>query len=171
MNGRAAGSSARHRLLLHKQALSIEKQVRNPGPVWLDRVDTRSLAPYGLGAVVHRAIDLRRRALRYVGIHPDDPNKLAKLRELERRSLAKNVAARSKQLFHESAPDGFRGRVREAHMSPTGTSYTVVSNGECFVLMKTSMSLRSLTGKIVSLSRDHKGRLIARDSPERDLER
>jgi hypothetical protein len=78
----------RHRLLLHKQPLSIQAQVRHPGPVWLDRIDTASLAPYGLGAELRHSIEKRRDALRRIGIADADPNKLAKLRELERRSVA-----------------------------------------------------------------------------------
>jgi type IV secretory pathway VirD2 relaxase len=162
---------ARHRLLMHKQPLSLQAQVRHPGPVWLDRIDTASLAPYGLGAELHRAIDRRRDALRHIGIADGDPNKFARLRELERRSAGKDVAASSCQGFVVSTPNGFRGRVLGGHSSPTGTAYTVVSDGERFVLLKSTPSLRGLQGKSVTLARDAKGRLVVRELRERGLER
>jgi type IV secretory pathway VirD2 relaxase len=162
---------ARHRLLLHKQPLSIEAQVRHPGPVWLDRIDPASLAPSGLGAEVRRALEQRRDALRHIGITDNDPDRFAKLRELERRSVSKEVVASSRQVFLASTPDGFRGRVLGIHASRTGTSYTAVSDGQRFVLIKTSPSLRGLQDKAVTLSRDAKGRLVAREVPDRGLER
>ena len=168
---RQRDAPARHRLLMHKQPLSLQGQVQHPGPVWLDRIDTTSLAPYGLGAEVHRAIERRRDALRHIGIAPDDPNRFAKLRELERRSVAKNIETSSRQAFVANTPDAFRGRVLSAQASPTGTSYTVVSDGERFVLTRTTPALRVLEGKVVTLSRDAKGRLVAREAPDRGLER
>jgi hypothetical protein len=162
---------ARHRLLLHKQPLSIQAQVRHPGPVWLDRIDTASLAPYGLGAELRHSIEKRRDALRRIGIADDDPNKLAKLRELERRSVAKEFGERVRQTFVPSTPDNFRGRVAGTYESSTAASYTIVSDGERFVLLKTSASLRGLQGKVVTLSREAKGRIVARQDPDRGLER
>jgi len=162
---------ARHRLLMIKQPLPLEAQVRNPGPVWLDRIDTASLAPHGFGAEVHRAVERRTRALRQIGILPDDPDRFAKLRELERRSVAREVGASVRQRFVASTPSGFRGRILSAPASPTGTSYTVVTDGERFVLLKTTPALRALQGKGVTLSRDANGRLFARASPDRGLER
>jgi type IV secretory pathway VirD2 relaxase len=168
---RQRDAPARHRLLMHKQPLSLQAQVQNPGPVWLDRIDTASLAPYGLGAEVHRAIERRRDALRHIGIAQGDPNRFAKLRELERRYVAKDVAASSGQSFVANTPNSFRGRVVGAHPSPTGTSYTAVSDGERFVLLKTTPSLRVLQGKVATVSRDAKGRVVAREARDRGLDR
>ena len=162
---------ARHRLLMHKQPLSLEAQVRNLGPVWLDRIDTASLAPYGLGAEVHLAVERRHDALRHIGIAPDDPNRLAKLRDLERRSAARGVAENLRQPFVATIPNDFRGRVVGTHASPTGKSYAVVSDGERFVLLKSTPAVRTLQGKVVLLSRDANGRLVARAEPDRGLER
>jgi hypothetical protein len=120
---------------------------------------------------VRRALDQRRDALRHIGIADNDPDRFAKLRELERRSVSKEVVANSRQVFLASTPDGFGGRVLGIHASPTGTSYTAVSDGQRFVLIKTSPSLRGLQGKAVTLSRDAKGRLVAREVPDRGLER
>jgi type IV secretory pathway VirD2 relaxase len=161
----------RHRLLLHKQPLSIQAQVGHPGPVWLDRIDAASLAPYGLGAEVRRAVGQRRDMLRQLGIAADDPNRWVKLRELERRSVGNDVAASSGQSFVPGTPNTFRGRVLSTHASPTGTSHTVVSDGERFVLVSSTPSLRSLQGRVVTLSRDAKGRLVAREAPARGPER
>jgi type IV secretory pathway VirD2 relaxase len=162
---------ARHRLLMHKQPLPLEAQVRNPGPVWLDRIDTASLAPYGLGAEVQRAIERRREALRHIGIAPDDPSRLAKLRELERLAAARDVAANLRQRFVPTTPNRFRGRVLGTHASPTGTSYAIVSDGERFVLLKSTPYVRALQGQQVILSRDSNGRIVARGRDDRGIER
>jgi hypothetical protein len=70
-----------------------------------------------------------------------------------------------------STPDNFRGRVVGTCESPTAASYTIVSDGERFVLLKTSASLRGLQGKLVTLAREAKGRIVARRDPDRGLER
>jgi type IV secretory pathway VirD2 relaxase len=161
----------RHRLLMHKQPLPLDAQVRNPGPVWLDRIDTALLAPYGLGADVHRAVERRRDVLRHIGIAHDDPNRLVKLRELERRSVGRDIATTLRQRFVPDARAGFRGRVIGTHASPTGTSFAVVSDGERFVLLKSTPSVRALQGKRVILSLHRNGRLVARGRDDRGLER
>jgi hypothetical protein len=163
------GAPDRYRLRMHKHPLSLQAQVRYPGPVWLDRVETAALAPYGLGAEVGRAIERRRDALRHIGMAPDDPNRFEKLRELERRSVGKDLAASSGQSFVPSAPDGFRGRL-QAHATPAGAAYSVVSDGSRFVVVKTTRSLRDLQGKQVVFGRDAKGRLVVRSATDRNLE-
>jgi hypothetical protein len=52
LSRRQEHAPARHRLLMHKQPLSLQAQVRHPGPVWLDRVEAASLALHGFGADV-----------------------------------------------------------------------------------------------------------------------
>ena len=158
----------RHRLRMRKEPLSVEAQTRHPGPVWLDQINTESLAPYGLGAEVRRAVEKRREALRSVGITDDDPNRVPKLRELERRTVGKEVAARSGQSFEPELQDGFRGRVR-AHTTGTGVSYTVVSDGSRFVVLETTAVMRALEGKSVGVTRDPHGRAVVR--PGAELER
>jgi uncharacterized protein DUF3363 len=156
---------------MHKQPLPLEAHVRNPGPVWLDRIDTASLAPYGLGAEVQRAIERRREALRHIGITPDDPSRLAKLRELERQAASRDVAANLRQRFVPNTPNGFCECVLGTHASPTGTSDAIVSDGERFFLLKSTPHVRALQSKAVILSRDANGRLVARTRPDRGLER
>jgi Protein of unknown function (DUF3363) len=150
--------------------LSVAEQVRHPGPVWLDRTDTETLAPYGLGAEVRRAVEQRRAALRHIGIAPDDPHRLEQLRELERRTVGREVAGRSGQQFVAVAPDGFRGRA-SAHATATGVSYTVVSDGPRFVVLETTTAMRGLEGKSVTVTRDPQGRTILRSGPDRSRER
>jgi hypothetical protein len=118
---------------------------------------------------VRRAIERRRDALRRIGMAPDDPNRFARLRELERRTVGKDLAASSGQSFVASAPDGFRGRV-QAHATPTGAAYSVVSDGSRFVVLKTTVSLRDLQGKPVTIARGAKGRLVVRSATDRNLE-
>ena len=161
----------RHRVVLRKEALSIEAQVHHPGPVWLDRLRTDSFAPYGFGAEgAKRAVEQRRDALRQLGVQPDQPNRIAALREIERSAVGKEIAARSRQVFVTSPRDGIRGRV-ELHTSPSGTSYAVVSDGSRFAVLRTTMSLRALQGKSVTISRDSKGRLVVRQDLDRGLGR
>jgi type IV secretory pathway VirD2 relaxase len=161
---------ARHRLLVHKQPLSLQAQVRHPGPVWLDRVDAASLALHGFGADVHLVLERRHAALRHIGIDPGDPERFANLRELEWRTVGKELAASSRQFF-VSVGEGFRGRVLDAYVSPAGASYTAVSNGERFVLVKTNPSLGTLRGKTVAVVRDQRGHLVAREIADRDIGR
>ena len=114
---RAGSSPARHRVVWRKEPLSLAEQVNYPGPVWLDRVDSQSLAPYGLGAEVRRAVHDRRAALRQLGVPEDPSRRLSSLRELERRSVGQELAASSGRAFVPSAPDGMRGTV-QIHVAP-----------------------------------------------------
>jgi type IV secretory pathway VirD2 relaxase len=166
---RQRDTPARHRLLVHKEPLSLQAQVRHPGPVWLDRVKTDSLAPYGLGAELRRAVEQRREALRQLGVQPDDPNRSAKLRALELRRVAREIAARSGQAFLTSPPDTFRGRVELANAGPSSTSYAVVSDGQQFILLRATPALRASHGKAVTVTRDAKGRLLVRPAPDKDI--
>ncbi|HEY4014321.1 MAG TPA: DUF3363 domain-containing protein [Polyangiaceae bacterium] len=158
----------RHRVVLRKEALSLEAQVRHPGPVWLDRIRADSVAPYGFGAAVKRAVEQRREALRQLGVQPDHPNRMVALRELERRAVGEEMAARSGQVFVTSPRDGMRGRV-EFHTAPAGTSYAVVSDGSRLAVLRTTTLLRALEGKSVVLARDSKGRLVFRQDLDRGL--
>jgi type IV secretory pathway VirD2 relaxase len=170
LSRRQENAAARHRLLMHTQPMPLQEQVRHPGPVWLDRVDAASLALHGFGADVHLALERRKAALRHIGIDPGDPERFAKLRELERKAAGKELAASSRQVF-VSAGEGFRGRVLDPYLSPAGASYTAVSDGERFVLLKTNASLATLRGRTVALVRDQRGRLVAREIAERDIGR
>jgi hypothetical protein len=161
----------RHRVLLRKQPLSLREQVRHPGPVWLDRVETDGLAPHGLGAEVRRALAERREVLRRLGIEPGDPNRGAKVRELERRRVGAEIAARARQTFLPTAPADFRGRVQVGKAGPYREAYAIVSDGERFVVLRATSALGAAESKTVTLTRDPKGRLIVRPSPEHDLGR
>ncbi len=159
----------RHRVLLRKQPLSLRDQVRHPGPVWLDRVKTDGLAPHGLGAEVRRALAERREGLRRLSVEPDDPNRSAKLRELERRAVGEEMAARTHQAFLPTAPDSFRGRVQVGGASPSGEAYAVVSDGERFIVLRATVAVRAAQGKTVTVTRDAKGRLLVRPALDQDL--
>jgi type IV secretory pathway VirD2 relaxase len=155
------------RLWLQKVPVSLENAPGHRGPVWLDRVEKGSLAPWGFGADVRRALELRREALRAIGIAPDDPRRDAKLREVERRAVGEGMAARTRQEFLAKAPERFRGRVQAG---PEGAPYAVVSDGARFVLVPASREVRVLAGKAVVLVRDAQGRLTVR-ALDRDRDR
>ena len=153
----------RHRLFIDKQPLSLEAQARYPGPVWLDRAADSGLAPFGFGGEVLRALEQRRETLRELGIAPGDPQRDAKLGELERRTVGERIAARTHQRFFERVPSGFRGEVQ---LSPDAGRLAVVSDGVRFVLTPATREVRALSGKTVSISRD--GRLTLERGLDRD---
>jgi type IV secretory pathway VirD2 relaxase len=166
--GRAA--PPRHRLLFHKQPLSLEEQVRHRGPVWLDGIKPESLAPVGFGAEVGRALGERREMLRLLGIPPEDPRRAQKLGELERRDVGRDVAARTGQTFVPSVPPEFTGRLDIA--SPNvPDAYAVVSDGRRFVVLRATSALRALRGKEVTVTRDARGRVLVGPALDRDIGR
>ena len=166
---RQRDAPVRHRLLFRKEPLSLEAQVRHPGPVWLDRVEAGSLARYGFGAELKGAIAQRREALRRLGVQPDDPNRSTKLREIERRVLGEEIAARSRQAFLPTAPDGFRGRVQVGDAGSPRAAYAVVSDGQRFILLRATPALQAAHGKTVTVTRDAQGRLLVRPEPDKDI--
>ena len=167
---RARSSPARHRVVWRNGPLSLAEQVNYPGPVWLDRVDSQSLAPYGLGAEVRRVLDDRRVALRQLAVAEDPARRLASLRELERRSVGQELSASSGRTFVSSAPDGMRGTL-QIHVARAGNSYAIVSDGTRFAVIPATAALRDLEGKAIAISRDSGGRTVLRASPDRDLGR
>jgi hypothetical protein len=170
---RAARSPARHRLLVHKEPRALANQVGHPGPVWLDRIRVASLAPYGFGAEVRRAVERRREVLLKLGIQPDDPNPMAKLRDLEHQSVARQFAERSGQVHLPNVPDGFRGRLQmtDPRVPAESHGYAVVSDGSRFVLVRASTVERASDGRTVTVTRDGKGRAVVRPSRDNDLVR
>lgn len=74
---RQHGAPFRHRLLVRKEPLSLQDQVRYPGPVWLDRIETGSFARYGFGVEVKRAVERWiRPIIRGAGARTPDPRSL-----------------------------------------------------------------------------------------------
>jgi type IV secretory pathway VirD2 relaxase len=170
---RATELPPRHRLLVHKEPRALENQVGHEGPVWLDRIKVAALAPHGFGAEVRRAIERRREVLLKLGIQPDDPNRMAKLRDLEGQCVARQFAARSGQVHLPSVPDGFRGRLQMTDpQAPAGSpEYAVVSDGSRFVVVRASTVERASDGRTVTVTRDGKGRAVVRPSRDTDLAR
>jgi len=168
---RARAAPPRYRLVVRKEALSLNEQVVHRGPVWLDGVETKTLAYWGLGADVRQAAIARSEALRRLGIAPDDPDRVAKLRELERRELGAEIAARSGLTFLARVPEGFRGRIQPAERAGQPGAYAVVSDGERFVVLRSTPALRALQGQHVAVARDAKGRLVVGPARDRDIGR
>jgi hypothetical protein len=127
------------------------------------------LAPYGFGAEVKRAVDQRREVLRRLGVELDDPNRSAKLRELELRAVGGEMAARTRQAFLPTAPAAFRGRVQLGDAGSPGGSYAVVSDGQRFIVLRATPALQAARGKTVTITRDAKGRLLVRPDPGKDI--
>jgi hypothetical protein len=137
----------------------------------LDGVETKTFARWGLGADVRQAVADRNEALRRLGIGPDDPDRVAKLRELERRGLGAEIAARSGLAFLARVPEGFRGRIQPAECAGPPSAYAVVSDGERFVVLRSTPALRALQGQSVAVARDNKGRLVVRPALDRGIDR
>jgi type IV secretory pathway VirD2 relaxase len=158
----------RRRLVVERQALGLAAQVRQLGPVWLDRLGLDGLAPYGLGAEVRKAIEERQKVLRLHGIDPADPRRIRALRQLERRELGRRIAEETGAKLVERIPANFRGQVRiHARVDAGDGSYAEIREGGRFVLIPATRELRALSGRSVSLSRDADGRMSVR-SADRD---
>ncbi len=168
---RARDAPPRYRLVVRKEPLSLGEQVVHRGPVWLDCVETRTLAYWGLGADVRQAVAERREALRRLGIGPDDPDWVAKLSEVERSAVGREIAGRSGLTFLAHAPDGFSGRAQRAEGPMASSAYTVVSDGQRFIVLRATPALRALHGQSVAVTRDAKGRLLIRPAHDKDLGR
>jgi type IV secretory pathway VirD2 relaxase len=167
---RDAGAPRQEHVVVRSEALTLEEQVRYRGPVPLDRLARQPLAPYGFGAEVRRAAEERAAVLRALGIEPDDPDRTAKLREIERRDLGDRIAARSGQSFLPKPPGSFQGRVQLVDRGADGTPYAVVSDGMRFVMVQASADLRTRDGRSVLLRTDRDGNVRAHD-PDKDLSR
>jgi type IV secretory pathway VirD2 relaxase len=161
----------RHRLVVRKEPLSLKEQIIHRGPVWLDRLEPQTLARWGLGADVRQAVAERCEALRRLGIGPDDPDRVAKLQDLERRALGAEIAARSGLMFLARVPEDFRGRIQPAEGRGPPGAYAVVSDGQRFVVLRATPALRALQGQSVVVARDAKGRLVVRPGPDHDIGR
>ena len=135
--------------------------------MWLDRVDESSLAHWGLGAEVRRALDQRREALRTRGIVADEPRDGLGRQEMERRAVGEQMAARTGQRFLVETPDRFRGRLQ---VGPAREPYMVVTDGAGFVVVPTSHDAGRFANKPVVVGRDAQGRLTIR-AVEKDLGR
>jgi hypothetical protein len=168
---RARDAPPRYRLVVRKEPLSLKEQVVHRGPVWLDGVETKTLAYWGLGADVRQAVADRHEVLRRLGIGPDDPDRVAKLRDLERHALGAEISARSGLTFLARVPEGFRGRIQPAERDGPPSAYAVVSDGERFLVLRSTPALRALQGQSVAVARDAKGRLVVHLDPHKDLGR
>jgi ribosome assembly protein YihI (activator of Der GTPase) len=77
--------------------LSLDAQVRHPGPVWLDTLDAMRLTAKGFGAAVGAALERRHHVLRELGIAADDPERGAKIADLKRVAVGREIARQSGQ--------------------------------------------------------------------------
>jgi len=168
---RARDAPPRYRLVVHKEPLSLKEQVVHRGPVWLDGVETKTLARWGLGTDVRQAVAERHEELRRLGIRPDDPDRVAKLQDLERRALGAEIAARSGLTFLARVPEGFQGRIQTDERAGPPSAYAVISDGERFVVLRSTPALRALQGQSVVVARDSKGRLVVGPAPDKDMGR
>jgi type IV secretory pathway VirD2 relaxase len=161
---------ASYRLSMQPARLSLDAQVHHQGPVWLDSVDPATLTRQGFGAEVLAAAERRQQALHELGIRADDPQRVAKLRDLEQRAVGREIERQTGWTLVEPTPRGFRGRL---HPLPEGGApYLAVSDGQRFILVPASREARSSVGRIVDVSRDAAGRvLVVPDSPARAAER
>jgi type IV secretory pathway VirD2 relaxase len=159
---------ARYRLSLEALPLSLDAQVVRQGPVWLDAIDTRSLATSGFGAEVRAAVARRRHALSELGIAPGDPQREAKIQDLQRGAVGREIARRTGEAFVENIPARFRGRPQSG---PEGAGYLAVSDGARFVLVPATPEAIALQGKTVDVAGDALGRFVGLRARGLDRER
>jgi type IV secretory pathway VirD2 relaxase len=168
LEARHRAAPPKHRLFIRKEPLSLADQTRYLGPVWLDRVEPMTLAPYGFGAELRHAVRDRAETLRQLGIAPDGPSRLAALRERERRAVGEQMAASLGQTFVGRMPEHFRGRV-EICVAAGGSSYAAISDGTRFGVLETTTALRAMEGKSVVISRGAGGRFVVRPDLDRGI--
>ena len=155
---------------LFAQPLRLDDQIRYAGPVWLDRVKSSELAPYGFGAEVTEALAKREEVLRSYGIRSDDPHRASLLRDLELRTMAERRSREAAERFLQTPPSTFRGRVSFTERTPSGAQYAALSDGSSFVLVPLSSDLKDKLGKSVVVKRTRQGRLLVQ-APDKDRER
>jgi hypothetical protein len=109
----------------------------------------------------------RAEVLRRLGIDPADPDRTAKLRELERRGLGERFGMRSGQTFLAEMPGAFQGRVQLSERGADGTPYAIVTDGVRFVVVQAGADLRSRGGQAVTFDRARGNEWRARD-PDMD---
>jgi type IV secretory pathway VirD2 relaxase len=165
---RQAEGSARHLLVFRKEPLSLQEQVFHRGPVWLDRVKTDALAPYGFGAELRQTVERRRDVLRTLGVRTDDPKRWARLREEERKAVGKEVADHTRRVFMPDAPIGFRGRLEPGGSTFPGSDYVIVSDGARFAVLHASVAARGSYGRNVVLERGAGGRILVQEMRGRE---
>jgi type IV secretory pathway VirD2 relaxase len=158
-----SGEAKPPRIAVQREPLDLDAQVQHRGPVLLDELAARPVAPYGFGEAVRAASERRAALLRELGIAPSDPERSAKLRELERTTLGDRFAARSGQRFLEDMPATFNGRVELGERGGDGMRYAVVSDGARFVMVPAGEDLRVRAGQSVTLARGPDGKLRVRD--------
>jgi hypothetical protein len=151
----AREAPGRYRLSIEGLPLSLDAQVARQGPVWLDALDPARLATKGFGAEVRAACERRRQALEELGIARDDPERHAKICDLERRALGRALARQNGQVLLEHAPERFRGRLEPG---PEGSAYLAVTDGKHLLLVSDTREARSRMGQLVDVSRDALGR-------------
>jgi type IV secretory pathway VirD2 relaxase len=160
------------RAIVRHLPMPLDHQVHHNGPAWLDHVDARSLAPYGLGAALRQHMEDRHAYLRKLGIDPDDPRRRTALQELERKAVGEAVAARRGQTFVPATPDGFRGRLAPPVHGADGSVYAVVSDGARVVVLAVSPDARQRNGQAVAVERDASSNLCVRAvNKDRDIAR
>jgi len=117
---------------------------------------------------VRLAVVDRRELLHRLGIGPDDPTRHAKLSEVERSAVGREIAGRSGLTFLAHAPDGFSGRAQRADGPMASSAYTIISDGQRFILLRATPALRALHGQSVAVTRDANGRLLVRRALDKD---
>lgn len=152
------GRPVRETVLVRKVGSGLDEQVASMGPVWLDGIGDRPLAPYGFGAEVRRALERRADRQRELGVEVD-PRKVGfRAAEVERRAVGRQVAEQNGRVFEAETPDGFRGRL-DLVRGPSGTPYAVVANVTRVVVLRAERAWNARVGRDVTVTRDRAGRL------------
>ena len=153
----------RYRLSVQPMTRSLDDQVVERGPVWLDRVDPRTVSDRGFGAEVRVALERRgQEVLRELGIVPDDPERAGKVREHERRAVGRKMAERHGQTFLAEVPERFPGKVQPP--PDDRAPYLIVASARELVLVDATPEGRAMVGRDVVLTRGREGGIVFEDA-------
>jgi type IV secretory pathway VirD2 relaxase len=142
------------------------RDVRYPGPTWLEgqRLADPSRAPYGFGADLAVALRSRAAYLEELGICGTPGDVKRSLQRHEHLALGATIARELGCQFVADPGPGFRGRLFACEPTPTGCGFVrIVDEASRRVALLPATGVPgALEGQPVELTRDPKGRLIAR---------
>jgi hypothetical protein len=159
-------STPRFRTKVQVLAGSLTRDLRHVGPTWLDTqsVTDQARAPYGFGAQVSAAVRDRTAFLAELGIGGTPADRRAQLRRREELALGTKLATAIGAMFVARPPAGFRGRLLACEAGSASSAFVRVVDETTrrVALLRAADFHRALEGQVVELTRDPKGRLVAR---------
>jgi type IV secretory pathway VirD2 relaxase len=163
-----ARDASHPRRLVRVQSIApvLRRQVTLRAPCWLDAQDPEApRAPFGLGAMLGRAMKERSEFLAGLGI-PTAPReqRLPALERLERFDVCRRLAAEHGVAALPEPPPGMRGRLLACGHTAAGTPLACVvdQTNRRVAVLPLPRDGQDLVGGTVTIGRDANGRLLFR---------